>query len=898
MAKKTVKNYSSIYNIKDLVRNSIMPRYFEMDDTSDMNMGFLGFTTDVVTTTTEDCFNTVTTMIKEMFPNTARLSDSIYSYAALFQISELMATPASLNVLLMINERDIIKFSQTKDSKKIFYLDSNTIIDINGVQFMPDYDIKIQSSTHNGKMIYTCMYDYTYTNSLNTNTSTPFITHIRYSGEEGEFLGLQLKVHQVNKNVYEDVIVNNTILNNPKFNIEYSDMLANFEIFYKAPTDTEFVQLTKRIKNSVPIEEPFCYYKFKDTNELEISFNTKAGYFQPEFNAEVKINYYTTQASAGNFERFTGTDEMVTVIPNSEKYDYNNTLTMICLPQGPSQGGNDTLTLDKLKNIVNEKFSTINTITTENDLILYFNNTVYRTGTDVLFLKKRDDVFERLFTSFLLFKDRNGESFYTNTLHTIINPKDIIDTGEYYLIKPGSIFKYDGTSLDTCKKNTESIDDYKASYDEIVNSFDGKSRDPNDFIYTNPYLVTIHKSNIDNVAFFLNSLNTSTVVNYSYINDTSSNQFICTNLNIMRNAMYGTEKNTYVLTVEIMAAGELSEKAFDETGVYQDIIKMKAIFTDKKGEKDIAYLNLEYDGYTESTKVFKFKGKFTTEDEITMDGQVSIDNVIDINPSDTGEIVVPYMDEQLKICVFFKKGDGDIINHPYQFIPDVKDMVMTNIYATIDNPITLLYPFDIVRSQMEYIPVEDSPKGFSLYLKFMPLLFVDDVLNKMKYDDLLIRLVDQYNFLNSILSVLENNYSIDLKFFNTYGRARIFKDDYYRLLNRVNCKIKLQLKLLPGTDENTILTNVKAYISDFFQSLNISKDNSIKVSNLIQELENEFEEIDYLKFVCINEYDADIQVLRNTIVDPASMPKREIMNYVPEFISIRDKDIILEIISE
>ena len=73
---------------------------------------------------------------------------------------------------------------------------------------------------------------------------------------------------------------------------------------------------------------------------------------------------------------------------------------MLAIPQTDSIGGTDTLAFDDLKKIVNEKFSTVNTITTENDLLQYFDNAKYRMGSHMLFVKKRDDVFERLFTAF------------------------------------------------------------------------------------------------------------------------------------------------------------------------------------------------------------------------------------------------------------------------------------------------------------------------------------------------------------------------------------------------------------------------------------------------------------------------------------------------------------------
>ena len=83
--------------------------------------------------------------------------------------------------------------------------------------------------------------------------------------------------------------------------------MAGFDIFYKSPTDTSYTQLTKLIKFSLPIKTPFCYYKLKDDQTIEITFSSRDGYFQPDFNSEIKIITYTTLGKDGNVDIYTGT---------------------------------------------------------------------------------------------------------------------------------------------------------------------------------------------------------------------------------------------------------------------------------------------------------------------------------------------------------------------------------------------------------------------------------------------------------------------------------------------------------------------------------------------------------------------------------------------------------------
>ena len=83
----------------------------------------------------------------------------------------------------------------------------------------------------------------------------------------------------------------------------------------------KYTQLQKKILNSRAIKEPFCYYRLKTDNVLEISFTTRENYFKPAFNSEVVVEYYTTNGTAGNFDLYLG--DNVEVYRTSEKYENN-----------------------------------------------------------------------------------------------------------------------------------------------------------------------------------------------------------------------------------------------------------------------------------------------------------------------------------------------------------------------------------------------------------------------------------------------------------------------------------------------------------------------------------------------------------------------------------------------
>lgn len=870
----TTRNYSSIYNIKDFARNALMPKYFDVNEVNDLNVGLLGMTTELITSGFEDNFNTVSMYLKELFPNTATMSETIYTYASLFQISELFATPASMDIILMVKESDILTLGTINGNVREFVVDCDTIIDVQGLQYMLDYDVKIRAKRYLDDYIFTSVYDFEYRNSLNPSTSSPYIKNIRYNGEEGKYIGLMVTVHQVNKFKQEEVIINNTRINYPKFKIQYDDMLANFEVFYKSPNMTEETQLTKRLKNSVPIEQPFCYYSFKDNNEIEISFSTREKSFHPDFNSDIRIEYYTTKGTKGNYPLYKGNIMDMVVSPQSERYQYLSSVTMFAIPQTDSMGGSNTLAFDDLKKIVNEKFSTINTITTENDLLQYFDNAKYRMGSHMLFVKKRDDVFERLFTAFTMLKDRNNELIHSNTLNLELNLEDIGSAPDEKtaVIKPGTIMKYREGSIDTV---------------EITQQM-GRSEE--DFRFVNPFLINIITEPSTSVGFYLNSINQKFPLNYQFINDECPVQCICNNVEITRDALHGDD--FYELSIDLLnTSGMEPYPVFHDNGEWTENLKVKCIFKDQESSKDLCYIDFQFITYDAEASVMTFKAKLNTDDVLTLNNRLRVTGVKDIITGKTSTKMIGFSDIVIDICVFYKSNE--IENHKYSNLEDLNQYKISNIYSSIDHPVSLVYSFDIIRSQLSYLA--DSDK--SIKLRFLPLFSAYDMIDKDKFDDTIDRLRNQYNFLTSVLKLLENNYSIDMKFYNTYGRAKIFTVDDGTLLDRVNCAIRFDLFLLPGSDESQVLNNVRAFISEYFENLNLSVDNSVKISNLIQEIENTFIDVDYLKFVCINEYDSNIQVLRNILpANTTTMDKEQLKEYVPEYVTARDSRIDLRIL--
>ena len=432
------RDYTDIFSIKDMTLNQIMPMFFS-EETSNLTVGEIGMVTELIGTTTEDVYNTASVLLLEAFPNRAKMTSSIYSHAAIFQLSNIIADAATCSFLLVLSEEDIIKNFVHKNSFDYFYIDKDTTIYIEDIPFQLDYDIEIKSTVRNNKRLFSAKYKIE--NSFRNSISKINDPYIKVRRSSNGLIALQVDMRQYKRYTHYETIIDNAKLNYPTVKIGFSDKLAGFDVYYKAPGDSDFnTKLETKVEYSLPTKNPFCYYKAIDDSTIELSFTTKDGYFQPKFNSELKIVMYTTLGKSGNFEVYNGDD--ITITKNNDNYYYNYSWAITAKSVSSSKGGKNPLDDDGLRALTVENFSTATCLSTESDLQIYFNNYKYRYDNEVLFIKKRDDAVERLFSAFMFIK--NDDYFFpTNTLNLDTNIYNITEVSKgMHVIDPGYLFTY------------------------------------------------------------------------------------------------------------------------------------------------------------------------------------------------------------------------------------------------------------------------------------------------------------------------------------------------------------------------------------------------------------------------------------------------------------------------
>lgn len=435
------RDYVDTFSIKQFGENQVMPKYFPDIETSHLTTGLEGMLNEYISTITEDSFNAGSSMVAEAFPTRACMESSIYSNAAIFQISDSFADAGRCDFFIAIPEEDIKNNFITKEGSKYsyFYIDKDTRVMVEGIPFVLDYDIEIRAMYRQTqkKWIFSAKYLIdSYKNSVSDVTDP----YIKLKQTPTGLLILQVTMKQYVRTVEYESIVDNATLNYPTVTVSFSGKLLGFDVLYKSPTDSDYnTQLTPKVIYSLPSKEPFCYYKMLSNNKFEISFTTKDSYFQPAFNSELEIIIYTTKATDGNFEEYTG--ENISVI-KGDTYDYSSSWMIAVKPMSGCSGGKERLSIEGLRQLTVEGFTTANSLNTEHDLQTYFNNYKYRYDNEVLFLKKRNDAVELLFSAFMFIKD-NDYIFPTNTLMLDTNVQYLdYKEGGFYNMDPGFLFGY------------------------------------------------------------------------------------------------------------------------------------------------------------------------------------------------------------------------------------------------------------------------------------------------------------------------------------------------------------------------------------------------------------------------------------------------------------------------
>lgn len=233
--------------------------------------------------------------------------------------------------------------------------------------------------------------------------------------------------------------------------------------------------------------------------------------------------------------------------------------------------------------------------------------------------------------------------------------------------------------------------------------------------------------------------------------------------------------------------------------------------------------------------------------------------------------------------------------YKYPFIFDINPVTITCRDVTADLPEEDRH-VDVFKFNMNfvfesgygrYIPIKEiDERDYGIYITECPMLSYDWAIKDENYRDFVKRIRQAHSKLDGAYRNLENNFSIDMKFYNTYGKSRFYKvglDDIYANLDDVSCRFRFGIRTTTLTNKEEFIDNVRKFIKNYVEDLdnvtNVAQD--IFILNLTAAIRANFTEIDYIVYLGFNEFNHKAQ----KIIGPDDQEYQE--RYIPEFINIR-----------
>jgi hypothetical protein len=954
-----VQNFTSAADMQEYWIKNIAPNYFDFSDTNNYRVGVFGYINEIMSNITIDTHKAMQFSRRESHPITAQNPQSLYKMAAIQKIGPPLTTAGTCKAVLYISQDEVIANSVYKDGIYTCIIDNTMKIMADNIPFVIDYPIVIISKKSNNVWKHTIHYDTSITNSLSTLSNTYIINKV--TNQDGKkYILMAVTLRQLERTVISQLITKDSVVDTISMMFPFEGNLANFEAYYTAdPESNNSVRLEKLPFGSPIPKIPFYYYRLLNDNLLQLTF-PKNIYFTPLLNSEIELNVFTSLGVDGNFKTFAGS---LVCSLQSEKYAYNNNMTVMGNTNGSCDGGKAKPTKEEYRNIILDAFSTNNTITTTNDLQRYFNKLSNDPNNRIRFKKKRDDAFIRLYEAYCLLKDNAGNVVPTNDLTLELQTSDYDVYSEATtrgFIRPGCLFEY--------LPNTEEII-YRAkkvtdlTIVDNLDTYDDNSR----FIFTNPFLIAV-TMNPNIVGFYYNALDEIKAIEYSYINDSTLMQFIGSSLKVYRNPI--AKANFYKLSLTISPATELDSKTIvtvntssDEANVIRatkngtvisllyvtdhvvcqvkyddnttqsidvssyitkntstgeftyntgynmnfnvydrfianDILATKKV-TDL-GKIRVAldfdtvllannlYIPMVIEDYDPTLNTYTVAGYISTDDSLSLDSKMLIEHgIFDATGVEDANVSIPMNNLSTSISIFYKNADTNY-SHKYSSFDFFSKHSLTNTYSgNKDDHLALVQQIDFIRSTVVFEETID-PNVFNIVLKEVPVAKANWVKDFDNFSYLTNAIYSNYEKLYATYFLLENNFGIDLKFFNTYGKSRFYKvgvKTTTSVLAYVNCSFKFGVSLTSISNQDLFIERFRSYIKDYVESINSTDSSqSIYIMNLISSLKTEFSEIGFIEYYGFNNYEYSAQkIIPIDNDDLTSVQKSE---YIPEFINI------------
>lgn len=863
---------SDIYQIADAV-NELQKQY--MPDISERTraIGIMGYLNDIESTQIQDATITASEMANEMWPSRAKFEKNVIAHAITYNITDINAVPARMNIIFGIEESELEKVMNNDQ----FIVDKESPIYISDLEYHLPYDLIItRNVVLNNEKVYTAKYIFDRSNDLcedltNPYLAAPFIQ--RYQTQR--FVMIQCMIMQVEHTTISKRLLTTSPIENKTIDFDFNNQLATFVV--KVTENNKTTYLTP-VFEGIGVDQDikdFCYYIYEDVTTIRVRFDSIS--YMPSINAIIEVEVKTTHGNDGNFEYKQSFFSSI----SSNKYGYNN-ISLFIMPRTDSEHGRDRKSVEELQRLLPKEALSRGSITNMSDLISYFqmlDNDYAR----MLFQKKIDNQFERTYYSFLVLKDKYDNVVPTNTLSLLISKDGNIgfDTHENRkrTLKTGCAIAYSKDQEYATIISRDKADEFIAE-------------DPyRHFVYTVPFTTVVTDDPLY-VSYYLTVMNYPAMLDFTYINELCPVQFISTSVVWQRR--YSEDPDKYKLDISLSQNinADCNLVTMDENGnIINSEVKVVAVFyntgSHDDNSKPYRYAYMELSSYLSSEAfVYDYHLELQTDDKINDDAKIRIFDMY--VPGSTSKDYGYFSDVvKVRIYILVKLSDGSSYGR-YDLdsiVPEGLDgYTVSNMYEVINGLNTYINFSDVVRSRATAKLVEGRYDVESCFaIDSIPLIKRSYMKDESNIQDFVRMLNDRKVYIDRGRYLLENNFYIDFKLFNTYGPSRIYSLDAAgtQIVDRTNISLHFEMKTTKSTDVYTkdyVLRDIKQMIE------NLNDMTNLHIPNLITAITNKYYpySIEYIEFIGFNDYGPGEQHLYRNDYDDVTI--------VPEFINCNTND--------
>lgn len=845
---KQITLIPDIYDISSSV-NNIQQEYMDGVSQDTLTMGIFGYQNFVFSDALQNSIIMATEWGNEAFPIRTKFVQNIMTNAVTYGVDNINAVPAQMEVMIGFIINEIKPFF----TENYFTIYKDIPIKIGEFEYRLDYDIILNMDTTSGTLNYSARYDMTDTNPISTITNPYLQPPVILTLDDSLFVFITCTIRQVSIEQIEKKIVTDNLLENKTFDFNFTNQLAAFTIV--AEENNKTTVLTPVYEGLPPTGiQNYCYYTYLDENTIRIKFTRES--YNPKINAKISVVIQNTLGSDGNF---TYKDNVI-INMISTQYNYRGLSALMKPVNGSSTNGIDRKSISDIKAIIPKEILSRGNIINNKDLQNFFNS--IDSDNKLYFFRQRDNQWTRLFYAYMLVKDSDDNIIPTNTIDMILTESDFdsVEDGRC-LLNPGYIAEYQnwiGSKVDM--SNSEAL--------TAENS-------PSTFIYSSPFTMVVNKDPLC-ISYYLNEVNRIYDFKFVYINQQAPLQFISTNMEIYKNYLSQWKKD-YKITLSAVQNMNVEKGmvTVDNAGNITSSKIKPVLVLENEGFKYYIFGNVV--SYDKTSFRYEIEFILNTDNIISTDNKIKIENMY-LGGTTTQSYV--FFPSKINASVYmFAEFEGvDELGNAGDLIPSMKDYTLCNQYQTTV-PLELFHNYSGVMKSG--VTVQRDSAGNNTYtIKGIPVVKYSYLNDEERANEVIDYIQYRKAYIDTALNLIENTFSVDLKYFNTYGPSKMFNigDVNPKPLNRVNLTLNFRVKKYINADKHIkeyIIQDIKNYI----ESLNGPLKTYLHMSNIVTDITNKYNtDIEFIEFVSINGYPTSEQYLYKT--------QTEVISVVPEFLNI------------